>query len=372
MDDVAGLYSFLTAIAVEDDGTIWTLDYDKAYLQSFRPTEYTLSIYDALALFNQGRYAEAEETWRTVLRYNQTSILAHDGIGKAHLYRQNFAAAQYHFELAGNREFYSQSFWEVRNAWLQENLIWFMVVFIFLMLASLAVRYIDRKKRLKLATAHVMEKAKELPGLRAYAFAAYIMRHPLDGYYDLKIKTRGTYGGATLLMGTLFISMMLWQTSKAYILQTTAAEDMNLAAIVGGFFGLVILFIFCNYLVTSINDGEGTLGEIYKMTAYASFPLSLSFIIITIMSYVLTFNEIFLVNLTLGVGALWFGLIFYLGLQEIHGYNFKNTVKSILFTAGFIVLAIIALLILTILFQQMLNFIEAIGREAFYVATGTV
>jgi hypothetical protein len=108
------------------------------------------------------------------------------------------------------------------------------------------------------------------------------------------------------------------------------------------------------------------------MTAYASLPLTLAFIIITIMSYVLTFNEIFLVTLTLGAGVVWFGLIFYLGLQEIHGYNFKNTVKSILFTIGFIVLAIIALLILTILFQQMVNFIEAIGREAYYFATGTV
>ena len=372
LDDVAGLYSYLTAIAVEDDGTLWTLDYDKAYLQSYSPTEYTLSIYEALALFNQGRYAEAEDTWKTVLRYNQTSILAHDGIGKANLYRQNYTAAQYHFELAGNREFYSQAFWEVRNAWLQENLIWFMAVFMLWILLSLAIRYIDRKKRLKLATVQVMEKARELPVFRTFAFATYIMRHPLDGYYDMKLKTKGTYGGATLLICTLFISMMLWQTSKAYILQTTAVEDMNLAAIVGGFFGLVLLFILCNYLVTSINDGEGTIGEIYKMIAYASLPLTLAFIIITIISYVMTFNELFLVNLTLAVGTLWFGVIFYLGLQEIHNYNFKNTIKSILFTAGFIVLAIIALLVLTILFQQMLNFIEALGMEAYYFATGTV
>jgi hypothetical protein len=260
----------------------------------------------------------------------------------------------------------------VRNEWLQKNLVWFIAVLVLWIFVSLAIRYIDRKQRLKLAAGLILAKAKELPGLSAFAFALYIMRHPLDGYYDLKRKIRGSYGGATLLIGTLFVSMMLYQTSKAYILQTTAIGDMNLAAIIGGFFGIVFLFITCNYLVTSINDGEGTIGEIYKMTAYASLPLSLSFLIVTVMSYVLTFNEIFLVSFTLAAGALWFGLIFYLGLQEIHNYNFKNTVKSILFTAGFIVLAIITLLILTILFQQMTQFVEAIGREAYYFATGTV
>jgi len=371
-EDIAGMYSYLTAVAVEDNGILWTLDYDKAYLQSYRPTEYTLSIYEALSLFNEGRYNEAEEKWTNVLRYNQTSVLAHDGIGKANLYLQEYDDAMMHFELAGNREFYSQAFWEVRNAWLQNNLIWILSVIFILSLLMFIIKRADRRRTLRDAVIERRHRIGQTRGIRDFTFALYIMLHPLDGYYDLKRRIRGTYGGASLMLIALFVSMMLYQTSKAYILQTVAVEDMNLAALVFGFFGIIALFISCNYLVTSINDGEGSIGDIYRMTAYSSLPLTLSFVMITLLSYVITFNEVFLVTFLLATGVGWFCLTLYMGLQEVHNYNVMNTIKSIFFTAVFIVIAIIALLILTILFQQMMQFLEGLGREAYYNATGTI
>ncbi|MDR0292844.1 MAG: YIP1 family protein [Oscillospiraceae bacterium] len=371
-DDVAGLYAYLTAVAVEEDGTVWTLDNEKAYLQSYKPTEYTLSIYQALTLFNQGRYSEAEAMWDNVLRYNQTSILAHDGIGKAGLYLQKYDDARLHFELSGNRAFYSQAFWETRNAWLQKNLIWLLGAIALLAVLFNAVKLLDRRKAVRAVAGGAARRVREAPVVRDFVFAASIMRHPLDGYYDLKRNIRGTYKGAALQIAALFVSMILYQTSKAYIVQTTAIEDMNLAATVGGFFGVIALFIVCNYLVTSINDGEGSIGDIFKMTAYASLPLTLSFTLITALSYALTFNEVFLLNFLMTAGVAWFCLTLYLGLQEMHNYNVWNTVKSILFTAGFILIALIALLILTILFQQMAQFIEALGREVYYNAAGII
>ena len=371
-DDIAGLYSYLTAVAVTDDGAIWTLDYEKAYLQSYKPTEYTLSIFNALSLFSEGRYSDAEEQWLSVLRYNQTSVLAHDGVGKASLYLQKYDEARLHFELAGNREFYSQAFWEVRNAWLQTNLLWMLTGLALLWALLLAVKYLDRRKVVSRAAGNAFQSVGKARGAREFVFAASIMRRPLDGYYDLKRGIRGTYGGAALLIAALFASMLLHQTSKAYILQAAAVEDMNLAALAGGFFGIIILFVVCNYLVTSINDGDGTIGDIFKMAAYSSLPLTLTFALITALSYALTFNEVFLVRFILVAGVSWFCLTLYLGLQEIHNYNVKNTIKSILFTAGFMLIAIIVLLILTILLQQMAQFIETLGREAYYYATDAI
>jgi len=278
----------------------------------------------------------------------------------------------HHFELSGNREFYSQAFWEVRNAWLQSNLIWILSSIFIFWLFLFIVKHTDRKKRLRTAVGSTMQNIMKKRGLRDLAFSTAIMLHPLDGYYDLKRKIRGTYGGATIMISALFSSMMLHQTSTAYILQTTAVEDMNLAALIFGFFGIITLFITCNYLVTSINDGEGSIGDIYKMTAYSSLPLTLSFLLVTGLSYTITFNEVFLVNFLLIAGICWFCLTLYMGLQEIHNYSVGNTIKSIFFTAGFILIAIIALLILTILFQQMVQFLEALGREAYYNATGFI
>ncbi len=140
--DIAGLYEYLTSVAVESDGTLWALDLNKAYLQSYKPTDYTLSIYEAISRFNEGRYTDAEEVWNTVLRYNQSSVLAHDGIGRAGLYTQDYEKAEMHFELSGNRTYYSQAYWEIRNDWLQQNLIWILLVIFALVLATVILRYV--------------------------------------------------------------------------------------------------------------------------------------------------------------------------------------------------------------------------------------
>ena len=369
-EDIAGLYSYLTSVAVEPDGTIWTLDYHKAYLQSYKPTEYTLSIYEALSLFNKGYYAQAETVWRDVLKHNQSSILAHDGIGKAGLYMQQYEEAMLHFELSGNRAGYSQAYWELRNIRLQENLIWMLAAVTLFVLSGAVLRFADRGRKTRRAVSCAVRRVLNMRGIRDMAFALFIMRHPLDGYDDLKRHKRGTHGGAVLLTAALFIAMMLYQTSKAFILQTTSVEDMNLPALAGGFFGIVLLFIFSNYLVTSIHDGEGTLGDIFKLTAYATFPLTLCFLLVTALSYVITYNETFLVSFIMTGGIAWFLVTLYMGLQEVHRYSFRHTVKSILYTAGFMLIAVVALLILTILFQQMTQFLEAVGREAYHNANG--
>ncbi len=209
-------------------------------------------------------------------------------------------------------------------------------------------------------------------GVRDLVFAFSVMRHPLDAYYDLKRKNRGSYGGATLLYLLLFITLLIYQTSKAFIFQMTAVEDMNIMAIMGGYLGVILLFIVCNYLVTSINDGEGSIGDIYKLVAYASMPLTVSFALITFISYGLTENERFLVSFIQIAGIAWFCITMYLGLQEMHNYNVWNTVKSILFTALFIAIAIVVILILTVLFQQIAQFVQSVGREIYYNANGTI
>jgi hypothetical protein len=52
-----------------------------------------------------------------------------------------------------------------------------------------------------------------------------------------------------------------------------------------------------------------------------------------------------------------------LGLQEVHGYSVWNTVKSIFFTAIFMLIAVVAVFNLTILFNQFVTFIESFVRE---------
>jgi hypothetical protein len=196
-------------------------------------------------------------------------------------------------------------------------------------------------------------------------FAFSIARHPLDSYYYMKLKEKGSLPGAAFHFIFFFISYLIFQTSKGFIIQFTEIEDMDFSVVIGGFIGLYLLFVICNYLVTSINDGEGTFIDIFKLVSYAMFPLSITLFAVTLVSHVVTENEVFLLLFMLTAGFAWSGILLWLGLQEVHSYSFTNTFKSLIFTAGFMIIALIVLFNIAILFNQFIQFFEAIVREAY-------
>ncbi|MDR0553238.1 MAG: YIP1 family protein [Treponema sp.] len=362
-EDIAGMYRELMSIAVSEEGHIWTLDGTKAFLQSFTPTEYALSIYKALGLFREGRYDQAGAEWEQTLRYNQMSALAHNGLGKAAFYRRQYAKAQEEFALAGNRAAYSDAFWETRNEWLLSNLAAALIILGAALFLPVILRYTGLKPRIRRRAAAFFAPVRGWGWFQEFIFAFQTARHPLDSFYTMKRGDRGKMGGAAFFFALFFASYLVYQTAKAYILQEVEIEDMDFNVVAGGFLGAAFLFVFCNYLVTSINDGDGSIADIFKVTAFASVPLSITLLAITALSYVITLNEVFLTRFMLLGGFVWSGTLLYLGLQEIHNYRVRDTVKSIVITAAFMLIAIVALFNLAILGGQFAQFLEAVIGE---------
>ena len=364
-EDIAGWYSNLVSIAVSSQGHIWTLDGDKAFLQSYIPTEYTQSIYRAQQLFNEGHYVEAGGEWNNVLRFNQMSVLAHNGMGKSWLYQEEYEKAQYEFFVAGNREYFSQAFWETRNIWLLNNMSYILIVFVLLFGILFIIKRADEKQVVKTTVRKGRNAIMNAKYINTTLFAFSVARHPLDSFYYMKLKEKGSLPGATVNFIFFFVAYLIFQTSKGFIMQFAEIEDMDFSVIIGGFLGIYLLFVICNYLVTSINDGDGGIIDIFKLVSYAMFPLSITLLAITVVSYVLTQNEVFLLNFLLAGGFIWSGALLWLGLQEVHNYSFSDTFKSLVFTAVFMLLAIVVIFNMTILFNQFVQFIEAIVREAY-------
>jgi len=364
-EDIAGWYSNLASIAVSSQGHIWTLDSEKAFLQSYTPTEYTQSIYRAQRFFNEGHYAQAQAEWNNVLRFNQMSVLAHNGLGKAHLYQEEYERARYEFFVAGNREYYSQAFWETRNIWLLGNISYILIAVIALFVLSFLYKRLSKKLGFSGVFSNLLNKVRNSKYLSSSLFSFSVARHPLDNFHYLKYKLKGTVPGAAVNFIIFFAAFLIYQTSKGFIVQFTEIEDMDFNVIIGGFFGIYILFVICNYLVTSINDGEGDVIDIFKLVSYSMLPVSVTLLSITLLSHVITANEIFLLNLMMFAGFAWTASLIWLGLQEVHNYSFSNTFKSLVITAVFMLIALIVIFNMTILFNQFIQFIEAIVREAY-------
>lgn len=363
--DISGLFTSLPSIAVDVDGNIWAVDGSKGYLQSFKPTEYAQMVYTAMDLYEEGRYEEAMEKWNQVLKLNQMSILAHNGVGKAYLHAEDYEASLEHFKVANNKDFYSQSFWEVRNKWLQKWLGPILIIVVVLLVIKKIVGLIDRKKGGHLAAVkkRAGEKIKGLPVLKDFIYALKTPRHPMDNYYEIRKYRQGSVVAATVIYALFFLDFMAFKTLKGFVYQTVSVEDMDIGSIVLGFFILLGLFIICNYLVTSINDGDGTFKQIYMIPAYGLMPAMISLLIVTVVSYVLTYNEAFLLTIVLIIGITWSVITIFLGLQTVHDYTFGETVKSILLTVVFMIIVAVIGIIISIMWDSLYSFLAAVGKE---------
>ena len=361
--DVSGYFTRLPSMAVDQNRNLWTVDGDKGYLQSFTPTEYALTVYGAMGLYEKGQYKESMEVWNEVLRLNQMSILAHNGVGKAYLHSEEYPKAMEHFKVSGDRKYYSEAFWEVRNDWIQKRMPLLVAVIVLLYLASRLIRIFDKKRRIRQARRRLKEKLFQIPMLGDTLYAFRIPRHPIDRYYDIRVKKQGTVAGATALYLLFFVIFMAYTTMKGFIYQYSEVEDLDINSIVIGFFALITLFVICNYLVTSIKDGDGSFAQVYMVPAYGCIPIMGAMLIITVASYALTYNEAFLLTLLLVVGTVWSIISIFIGLMTVHDYTFCETVVSLIITVLFMIVAAILALVIIIMWNQLWQFLQTVGKE---------
>ncbi len=361
--DVSGLFSSLTTIAIDKEGNIWGADSEKGFLQSFTPTEYATTIYRALNEYENGDYEKALEDWSYVLRLNQMSVLAHNGVAKAYYNYEEYDQAMEHFEIAGNREGYSDAFWEVRNKSLQKNLSTALIIIILLIVLKIVIGIIDKKKVIKRKRRELGQKLKKLPVIGEIGYAFRCARHPIDRYYDIRVGKNGSPLTALIIYIVFFGVYMLYQTSKGFIYQYTDVEDMDMGAVVVGFFAILILFIICNYLVTSITDGDGTLKQVFMIPAYGLMPAMFSMLITIGMSYVLTYNESFILTVIMIIGVAWTVAVIFSGLSTVHDYDFKKMVLSLIITVVFMLIAAIVVLVVIIMWEKLYDFLLTVGKE---------
>ena len=363
--DVAGLFSRLSALAVDHRGFIWTLDSEKGYIQSFAPTDYANTVYAAMGLYEQGLYQQSLTSWKEVLRLNQMSVLAHNGIAKAYFHNEDYNQALEHFRVAGNRSFFSEAFWEVRNSFLQRWLPPFTLALAALVLVRFLLKRYYKRSGKRSPGKRLAVFCMGLPVLKDVLFAWVTPRHPVDAFYEVRRKRRGSLAGAGILYIVYFAIFMLFQTSKGFIYQFVQVEDMDISALVIGYFLLLGLFIVCNYLVTSINDGDGDLAQCFMIPAYSLAPLMAALLLVLGLSYVLTYSESFLLGLILLAGTAWTLVTFFLALQNVHDYTFRETIRCIVLTLVFMVIAVIIALIVLIMGEQLLEFLHTLVEEVF-------
>ena len=363
VQSIVGFFQELTAIAVDKNNNIWTVDSSGAFLQTFSPTSYANSIYKAIISFNNHDYETSEEAWREVLTYDSLSVLANDGLGKAYYYSGDYQESLNYFRASKNRALYSNVFWELRNDYLQANLAVILIVLIVIILAIVIINYLFKNVKKLQAFKVKMSGIKENRVWKDFTVGFRLIKKPGDTFYELKVKRRGSFVVATIHYILAIIAIMLNTYSYALPFQYVTTNTLSGSTVFFATVAIMLAFVLCNYLVSAINNGEGTFMEIYKFTGYCMLPIIICLPLAVGVSYGLTLNEQVIISVLKVLGFGGTGILLVLGIIETHNYTFGQTVKNIILTIIFIVLLAIVIVVMVVMFDQIVSFLEVLWKE---------
>lgn len=363
----SGLFTYATAIALDDNGLIYVLDTERGLIQVFYPTEFAVLTHQAISQLKSGDYTNSQATWKSLLSLNGMSKLAHNGYGKTLFYQQNYKEAMHEFYLAENHTDYSESFWQIRDAWINKNAPYGIIIFISLYLIYTLLKLIlkrsgffkKRKEKQKISKKSILSDLLYLKNM---------IRHPIDSFYELKRGNKGSVLSATVIYAILFLLYFWDRLFRGFIFNSSDINNTSLFSVSTLFFVPVFLWVIGNYLVSSINEGEGSLRSVYIGTAYAFAPYVIFTPFVLLLTYVLTLNETFMVQFSWSFFVGWSGVILFLGIIEIHNYTIREGVKNVLITLFFMIMAIVGFAILYIIWGQIWDFVKIVGGEVKYRA----
>ena len=361
-----GLCDKVNAIAIDSNNKIYLLDGEKQQIHIFKPTEFTNLLHEALFLYGKGRYTESKEPLTKVLEMNSLFDYANMAMGRAYYQEEEYSEALHYARLAKDWDGYSDSFWEIRNEWIHENLIMAILVIV---LVFLVVIFLKKKKdsiNVLITLQKKIKKFKKNKLVSQLQYSMYYMKHPIDGCYGVKREGKDSYLSANIILVGVIILSILGKYGCGFLLKNIRDGQYDLVGDIGKVLIAFIVLIICNYLMCTINDGESTFRQLYCGYAYALTPYLIFKPIGIIISNIVTYNEVFLIQVISYFMIAWIVVLLFITLKEMNNYSFKESVQCILLTVFTVLIVALVVFILYILFAQVVEFITKIAGEVAY------
>ncbi len=361
-----GLSKMVSGIAIDTEDRIYVLDSDLAQVQIYEPTEFTELMHHALYLYSKGRYTEAKEPLAQVLQMNSMFDYANKAMGRSYFQEENFNQAMYYARLAKDYDGYSDAFWELRNVWLKDNVMTAIILCVLLYVAYKVIHAIDQRNHFLNPIRRTYRRMKKNTFFNNLAYAGYYIRKPADGAYGISAEGHANWLASTFILVVFTIEYIVNKYTCGFLMKTVMEGRYEIASDIGIIVVVMVALTVCTYLVSTINEGEGTVKKIYTFFCYSLLPYVILTPVQYALSHILSQNEIFLTNMLQIVIYAWIVVIAIVGLKEVNNFTAKETVKVIFLTAFTALILALLIFIIYVLWAQLFDFIVAIVGEGVY------
>lgn len=197
-------------------------------------------------------------------------------------------------------------------------------------------------------------------------FVRHVIMHPFEGFEDLRWKKSGSMAIATGIVVLLFIQQLAYNRMYGFQYYSSYDKIFNIVPFFFRSFGIFLLYVVCNWAMCTLFDGEGSMKNIYIVTAYSLIPYIAGYLIGTVLSHFLIKDEYIFIQTFEIVGTAWTVVMFISAMKAVHQFSFGKTLALIALTLGAMVAVMFLLVLLLTLFQQVIIFIFTIYTELSY------
>lgn len=334
-------------------GQCLVVDANLHCINIYKTTSYADLIFEASELHENNKFAEEEKKWEEVLKLNSNSIAAKQNKAKV-LYREkNWKEAMALFKEIKDTENYSKAYKYQRQEYINDYFeIAILVIVVLIVLLMIYKKW--RKKHKK--------EPNENSLWTKIMFSKKLLFRPLHGSWILTRENKGSVSAATIIL--LAVSLMsLLQARYTGFIFSPDAEDVNILAEFAKICVPVLLFVICNWCVTSLMSGEGSLKAIYMSTCYSLTPIIYLYPVAIIMSNVMVLEEGDFYSVFVTLALVWVFLLIFLGNMRIHDYNLGMAVLELVITVVVMLLVAFLAILFFALIQQMYSFVDNILEE---------
>ena len=361
----SGLFTFVSAVAVDDNDCLYVLDRERGLVHTFVPTEFANLLHTAMDDYNNGEYAKSLSGWRSLQKQTGNTKIVMGGMADNYLRLENYNKAADYYYKANEPSGYSDAWWELRNRSVRAFLP-AVCISIFLIIVLLKIFSHLRKKKGTAEHIPLLKRAEQTPRLHFLYLCHSAVFRPADAFYAVRREGKGGILSASLLYVSGLLVFCVDFLFRGFIFNRNAVSDISFALAAVMFLLPVALFICCSYMVSEINNGEGRFRDMYIAGAYALTPLIVFLPIITLLTHILTQNEYFLIDFSTTLVYVWAVVLMLIALKQIHNYTVSQVLKNVVLSLFLMLIILLAASMLGMYWNQIGDILSSIGNEVRY------
>ncbi|OAK70206.1 hypothetical protein ABB05_12595 [Lederbergia galactosidilytica] len=351
------------ALDTNSENKIFILDDALNLVQVLKPTDFGHDIQMAYILTQEGRYVESEEYWQKIMRQNALFSPAYAGLARAAYSREDYEEALQLYELAGDEQGYSDSFWQIRLSWFQKNFAYFANAFLVIGVGSVIGSRYRMKRKVKKKKSISLSSWKNIQLLKDLKHAFYILKHPLDGMADIRYSNKGNYVSAFIILGLVIVVALTRVYFTSFTFQPVPVGSLNAGSILLVGAVIWISWVICHYLIGAIRYGQARFRDVFVGSAYSLLPIFLLGLPLALLSNIMTLSESSIYGFFTALMVIWCAALFFWMVQALQNYSVGETIINILLSLFSMVMLWVLIFIIVGLSSETIDFIYTLYQE---------